>query len=71
VCSRTPRAASPNTTSRSRNSCSASTEGQAALELVLHAAPLGAVQAALVEIAALPEVLGHPFLAPVLSERPL
>jgi homoserine dehydrogenase len=46
-------------------------DGQAALELVLHAAPLGAVQAALVEIAALPEVLGRPFVAPVISERPL
>jgi len=46
-------------------------DGQAALELVLHAAPLGAVQAALVEIAALPEVLGQPFVAPVISERPL
>jgi hypothetical protein len=46
-------------------------EGQAALELVLHAAPLGAVQAALVEIAALPEVLGRPFLAPVISDGPL
>jgi homoserine dehydrogenase len=46
-------------------------DGQAALELVLHTAPLGAVKAALVEIAALPEVLGPPFVAPVLSERPL
>jgi len=46
-------------------------DGQAALELVLHAAPLGSVQAALVEIAALPEVLGRPFLAPVISDGPL
>ena len=46
-------------------------DGQAALELVLHAAPSGAVAAALAEIAALPEVLGRPFVAPVISERPL
>jgi homoserine dehydrogenase len=46
-------------------------EGQAALELVLHAAPYGAVTAALAEIAALPEVLGRPFIAPVITDRPL
>jgi homoserine dehydrogenase len=46
-------------------------EGQAALELVLHEAPFGSVSAALAEIAALPEVLGRPFVAPVVSERPL
>ncbi len=46
-------------------------EGRAAIELVLHAAPIGAVNAALVEIAALPEVLGPPFVVPVISERPL
>jgi homoserine dehydrogenase len=46
-------------------------DGQAALELVLHAAPYGAVTAALAEIAALPEVLGPPFIAPVITERPL
>jgi homoserine dehydrogenase len=46
-------------------------EGQAALELVLHAAPYGSVMAALTEIAALPEVLGRPFIAPVITERPL
>jgi homoserine dehydrogenase len=45
--------------------------GQAAIELVLHEAPLGKVKAALVEIAALPEVLGRPFLAPVISEKGL
>jgi homoserine dehydrogenase len=46
-------------------------EGQAALELVLHEAPLGNVKAALAEIAVFPEVLGRPFLAPVITERPL
>jgi homoserine dehydrogenase len=46
-------------------------DGQAALELVLHAAPYGSVTAALTEIAALPEVLGRPFIAPVITERPL
>jgi homoserine dehydrogenase len=46
-------------------------EGQAALDLVLHAAAAGAVNAALAEIAAFPEVLGRPFLAPVISERVL
>ena len=46
-------------------------EGKAALDLVLHEAPLGKVAAALAEIAAFPEVLGAPFVAPVVSERPL
>jgi homoserine dehydrogenase len=46
-------------------------DGRAALELVLHDAPFGAVSAALAEIAAFPEVLGRPFVAPVISERPL
>ena len=46
-------------------------DGQAALDLVLHEAPLGQVAAALAEISAFPEVLGRPFLAPVISDRPL
>jgi homoserine dehydrogenase len=46
-------------------------EGRAALDLVLHAAPLGAVDAALAELRELPEVLAPPFLAPVVSERAL
>jgi homoserine dehydrogenase len=46
-------------------------EGKAALDLVLHEAPAGHVSAALAEIATFPEVLGRPFLAPVVSERPL
>jgi len=46
-------------------------DGQAALDLVLHEAPLGQVAAALAEIAAFPEVLGRPFVAPVISDRPL
>jgi homoserine dehydrogenase len=46
-------------------------DGEAALDLVLHEAPSGEVNAALTEIAAFPEVLGRPFLAPVISERPL
>jgi homoserine dehydrogenase len=46
-------------------------EGEAALDLVLHESPAGEVNAALAEIAAFPEVLGRPFLAPVISERPL
>jgi homoserine dehydrogenase len=46
-------------------------DGQAALDLVLHEAPAGQVAAALAEISAFPEVLGRPFLAPVISERPL
>ncbi|MHB8470511.1 MAG: homoserine dehydrogenase [Gaiellaceae bacterium] len=46
-------------------------DGRAALELVLHEAPFGAVASALAEIAVFPEVLGRPFVAPVVSERPL
>ena len=46
-------------------------EGKAALDLVLHESPYGKVAAALAEIAAFPEVLGRPFVAPVISERPL
>jgi homoserine dehydrogenase len=46
-------------------------DGRAALELVLHESTFGAVSAALAEIAAFPEVLGRPFVAPVISERPL
>jgi homoserine dehydrogenase len=46
-------------------------DGRAALDLVLHRSTLGAVSAALAEIAVFPEVLGRPFVAPVISERPL
>jgi homoserine dehydrogenase len=46
-------------------------DGQAALDLVLHDAPFGEVAAALAEISAFPEVLGRPFVAPVISDRPL
>jgi homoserine dehydrogenase len=46
-------------------------DGQAALDLVLHEAPSGQVTAALAEISAFPEVLGRPFVAPVISDRPL
>jgi homoserine dehydrogenase len=46
-------------------------DGQAALDLVLHEAPFGQITAALAEISAFPEVLGRPFLAPVVSDRPL
>ena len=46
-------------------------EGKASLDLVLHEAPFGKVAAALAEIAAFPEVLDSPFVAPVISERPL
>jgi homoserine dehydrogenase len=46
-------------------------EGQAALDLVLHEAPLGGLMAALVEIAALDEVLGPPFVLPVITEGSL
>ena len=46
-------------------------EGKAALDLVLHESPYGKVAAALAEISAFPEVLGRPFVAPVISERPL
>ena len=43
-------------------------EGQASLDLVLHDAPLGQVAAALAEISVFPEVLGRPFLAPVIAD---
>jgi homoserine dehydrogenase len=46
-------------------------DGRAALDLVLHQAPLGRVNAALAEIATFPEVLARPFLSPVISERAL
>ena len=46
-------------------------DGQASLDLVLHEAPAGQVAAALAEISAFPEVLGRPFVAPVISDRPL
>jgi homoserine dehydrogenase len=46
-------------------------DGRASLNLVLHQAPLGRVRAALAEIAVFPEVLDRPFLAPVISEKPL
>jgi homoserine dehydrogenase len=46
-------------------------KGRASLDLVLHEAPLGRVNGALAEIAAFPEVLDRPFVAPVVSERPL
>jgi homoserine dehydrogenase len=44
-------------------------EGRAALDVVLHEAPFGAVAGALAELAALPEVLARPFLAPVVAEQ--
>jgi homoserine dehydrogenase len=46
-------------------------DGAATLELVLHRATLGAVSAALREIAAFPEVLRPPFVLPVIAERGL
>jgi homoserine dehydrogenase len=46
-------------------------DGQAAIDVVLHEAPFGRVAAALAEISVFPEVLGRPFVAPVVSERPL
>jgi homoserine dehydrogenase len=46
-------------------------DGKASLDLVLHEAPFGKVAAALAEVAAFPEVLDRPFVAPVISERPL
>jgi homoserine dehydrogenase len=46
-------------------------DGSAALDLILHSAPVGAVNAALAEIAVFPEVLRRPFVVPVISERPL
>jgi homoserine dehydrogenase len=45
------------------------TDGRASLDLVVHEAPLGQVAAALDEITSLPEVLGRPFVAPVIPER--
>jgi homoserine dehydrogenase len=45
--------------------------GSAAIELVLHDAASGEVNAALAEIAVFPEVLRRPFVVPVISERPL
>jgi len=41
--------------------------GRAALDLVLHDAMIGSVEAALDELAASPEVLGRPFIAPVIA----
>jgi len=46
-------------------------DGRAAIDLVLHEAPAGHVADALAEIAVFPEVLDAPFLAPVVSDRPL
>jgi homoserine dehydrogenase len=46
-------------------------DGKASLDLVLHEAPFGKVAAALAEVAAFPEVLDRPFVAPVISERTL
>jgi homoserine dehydrogenase len=42
-------------------------DGQASLDLVLHEAPHGQVAAALAEISVFPEVLGRPFVAPVIA----
>jgi homoserine dehydrogenase len=41
--------------------------GRAALDLVLHDAPIGSVEAALEELSAAPEMLGRPFSAPVIA----
>lgn len=41
--------------------------GRAELDLVLHDAMIGSVEAALDELAASPEVLGRPFIAPVIA----
>ena len=41
--------------------------GRAALDLVLHDAMIGAVEAALDELSESPEVLGRPFIAPVIA----
>jgi homoserine dehydrogenase len=41
--------------------------GRAALDLVLHDATIGAVEAALDELSASPQVLGRPFVAPVIA----
>ncbi len=42
-------------------------DGRASLDLVLHEAPFGRVRGALAEIAAFPEVLDRPFVAPVIA----
>jgi homoserine dehydrogenase len=44
-------------------------DGHAALDVVTHEAPHGQVEAALAEIAALPEVDEHPEALPVVSAR--
>jgi homoserine dehydrogenase len=41
--------------------------GRATLDLVLHDAAIGSVEAALAELQASPEVLGRPFVAPVIA----
>ena len=41
--------------------------GRAALDLVLHDATIGSVEAALGELSGSPEMLGRPFIAPVIS----
>jgi homoserine dehydrogenase len=41
--------------------------GRAALDLILHDATIGSVEAALDELAASPDVLGRPFVAPVIA----
>jgi homoserine dehydrogenase len=41
--------------------------GRAALDLVLHDAEIGSVEAALDELSASPQVLGRPFVAPVIA----
>jgi glycine cleavage system regulatory protein len=41
--------------------------GRAALDLVLHDAPIGSVEAALDELSGSPEMLGQPFVAPVIA----
>ena len=46
-------------------------DGEATLDIVLHEAPYGAIATVAAEMATFPEVLRPPFLAPVISERPL
>ncbi len=46
-------------------------DGEATLDVVLHESPHGAVAAVAAEMATFPEVLRPPFLAPVITERPL
>jgi homoserine dehydrogenase len=46
-------------------------DGRAGLDLILHDAPLGAVHGAMAELSALEEVVGRPFVVPVITERPL